>query len=113
MKKIVIISTVQPSMNPRVVKEADALVEEGYEVIVLYAYRINWATKVDERIFKNSNWKAIKCGGDPGNQRIRYAYTRLRRKISQRFIKLDVFRKRYFAQSYDETLKEAIRLKAD
>jgi len=48
LKKIVLITTGQPSCNPRVVKEADALSAAGHEVTVIYNYYIGWADENDQ-----------------------------------------------------------------
>ena len=64
-KKIVLISSGQPSLKPRLVKEADTLSANGYEVTVLYSYWNNWGTKFDKVLLPAKKWKAICIGGDP------------------------------------------------
>ena len=78
---IVLLSTGQPSSNPRLVKEAVALADAGYKVSVLYCYWVNWADIQDERLFEqypSVNW--MRVGGHPLKERRRYWYTRLRSK---------------------------------
>ena len=50
-KQIVLITTGQPSSNPRIVKEAISLSEIGYEVTVIYNFWVSWALNYDKKIF--------------------------------------------------------------
>lgn len=77
MKRIVLISTGQPTLNPRLVKEADALVNEGYDVTVLYQHWSNWAIIPDEELLKNKKWSYKCVGGNPLQHRFSYFITRL------------------------------------
>lgn len=87
-KKIVLITSGQPSLNPRLVKEADALVEDGYDVIVIYQYWNKWGTELDKELIPNKKWTAIRVGGDPILQKRQYLFTRLQFKLAHYFIKL-------------------------
>lgn len=80
-KKIVIITTGQPSVNPRVVKEANAFTLAGHKVIVLYCFWIDWAQKADEKIFENSNWSHNQVGGTPLIEKWVYWFTRIQLKL--------------------------------
>ena len=82
-KKIVLISSGQPSLNPRLVKEADALTGAGYDVTVLYAYWNDWGTEHDEQLFAGKAWKAIRLGGDPVQKRFKWFLSRLFHRISR------------------------------
>lgn len=84
--KVLLITSGQPSINPRLVKEADALSDAGYDVTVLYAYWNSWATKFDTQLLKNKKWKAIRAGGDPDQQITIYFFSRLIHKISRSII---------------------------
>ncbi len=75
--KIVIVSSGQLSLNPRLVKEADALTAAGYEVIVLYAYWNDWGNRYDEQLLPEKKWKAILVGGDPRQQRFTWFLSRI------------------------------------
>jgi glycosyltransferase involved in cell wall biosynthesis len=55
--KVCLITTGQPSSNPRLVKEADALVEAGYEVHVVAAHWADWATEMDRGLLTSRPWK--------------------------------------------------------
>jgi glycosyltransferase involved in cell wall biosynthesis len=115
-KKIILISSGQPSLNPRLVKEADALVENGYEVTVLYAYWNEWGTDIDKMLLPLKRWQAIRVGGDPDQKRLTYFFSRLLNKFSLLIIKKTGIK--YFAcfaisrGSYF-LIKEAKKQKAD
>jgi len=51
LKKIVIVSSGQPSANPRIVKEAVAFSETGYQVKVIYCSLSPWADEFDKKLF--------------------------------------------------------------
>ena len=86
--KIILITSGQPSLNPRLVKEADALVEAGYQVEVIYQYWNSWATILDDKLLPQKKWKATRIGGDPVNEKTTYWYTRIGLKVGQKLIKL-------------------------
>ena len=81
MKKIVLVSSGQPSVNPRLVKEANALSEVGYEVFVIYSFWTHWASEMDQQLFKSVSWKPILAGGSPYHNKLIYFWTRLRFKV--------------------------------
>ncbi|MEJ5992829.1 hypothetical protein WG904_00265 [Pedobacter sp. Du54] len=77
MLKIVIITSGQPSLNPRLVKEADALASNGFKVTVIYQYLSEWATSLDYELLKDKNWKAIRVGGGPKEGYFTYLRSRI------------------------------------
>ena len=79
--KIAIVSTKQPSTNPRMRKNADALTKAGYEVRVFYTYTADWADLADEQIFFNAHWSHQRFGGHPISEPIQYLKTRIIRKL--------------------------------
>lgn len=89
-KTICIITPGQPSTNPRVVKEADALYEAGYKVHVIYSHWANWADKTDEEILRCRNWTYQCVGGHPTRSPFYYYWTRLRHRALRLFV--SVFR---------------------
>lgn len=117
MKKVVLISVGQPSTNPRLVKEANALTEKGFDVYVVYSYWSKWASDADKVILSKVAWKAFLAGGSPFELKFRYLFTRLRSKIFSLIAKYvtlkfgiaEVARGR----TYPELLKKAKALKAD
>ena len=115
--KIVLVTTGQPSINPRIVKEAEALSYAGHDVTMLYCHWITWADESDKAIIENAKWKAILVGGSPTKQRTKFYYTKLRFKI-YRFLNKRNFRKFQVAEKaqarcYTELLKVASSIKAD
>ncbi|MDP9077367.1 MAG: hypothetical protein M3O71_08100 [Bacteroidota bacterium] len=78
-----LVSSGQPSLNPRLVKEADALSDAGYTVTVLYAYWNDWGTELDKKLLPSKKWKAQCVGGDPEQKSSLYFISRLINKLSQ------------------------------
>ena len=110
-KKIVLITTGQPSCNPRIVKEADCLSNAGFEVIVLYSFFIQWAQEKDEVLLKNDLWKYKMVGGHGDDNKLLFFLTRLRFKVSKIISKYVgnkfLFAERAQARAFDELLREA------
>jgi glycosyltransferase involved in cell wall biosynthesis len=114
---IILISSGQPSLNPRLVKEADALATAGYGVTVLYTYWNEWGTRYDKQLLAEKKWIAIRIGGDPHEKPLTYFISRLIHKTSKFilqktsfyswFANLAVARASYFL------IKEAKKHKAD
>src|SRR5262249_36311018 len=55
--KVCLVTTGQPSTNPRLVKEADALVEMGCDVEVVAAHWTDWATDLDGQLLASRKWR--------------------------------------------------------
>lgn len=116
LKKIVLLTTGQPSTNPRLVKEADTLHEAGYDVFVLYCHVINWAIEKDKDLLSKVKWKYYLIGGAPNQSRLIYLFTKIRYrfcKILNRFGNKFKIAERVQARAYDELLIKAKSLKAD
>jgi len=115
--KIVLITTGQPSCNPRVVKEADALSAAGHEVTVIYNYYIGWADENDQLLLSIKSWKHVKVGGSPRENKNLYLFTRIRYKLSAMVSQFSgnvfLLAERAQAPAYDELLSIAKKLKAD
>src|SRR5262245_12555034 len=56
MARICLVTTSTPSANPRLVKEADALVAVGHDVHVVGAHWVDWATDADARLVASRGW---------------------------------------------------------
>jgi glycosyltransferase involved in cell wall biosynthesis len=82
-KKIVLVSSGQPALNPRLVKEADSLSHAGYDVTVLYSYWNDWGTAYDKQLLSTKKWKTIRIGGSPHQKQIIYFFSRLINMISR------------------------------
>lgn len=76
-RHIVLISSGQPSTNPRLVKEADCLTANGYQVTVLYCYWSDWAMLADAGSLNSKAWKSICIGGDPKSAPMLYFFTKI------------------------------------
>ncbi len=77
------ISSGQPSLNPRMVKEADALADAGYKVTVLYAHWNKWGAEFDKELIPSKKWSAICIGGDPEQKKLTYFFSRLIHKFAK------------------------------
>jgi glycosyltransferase involved in cell wall biosynthesis len=78
-----LITTGQPSTNPRLLKEADALIEAGYEVDVICAHWARWADETDRELLRSRRFTCTYVGGHPEHSRARYGWTRLRNKAGR------------------------------
>lgn len=117
VKKVVLITTGQPSSNPRIVKEADAFYAAGFEVMVLYCFWIRWALDADKQLLKNVLWNYKLVGGNPSKNKLQYLFTKARQKILRLLNKSAgnnyKLAERVQARCYDELLNAAKRIKAD
>jgi len=75
--KVLLVSSGQPSLNPRLVKEADALADAGYDVTVIYAYWNEWGTNFDRQLLASKKWTALRVGGDPVYEKLRFFFSRI------------------------------------
>src|SRR5581483_7919472 len=82
MAKICLLTPTQPSVNPRIVKEADALSEAGHQVQVLCGHAIGWADESDTRLLRNRPWTCCYVGGKPGSSL--HGWTRARHGMIRR-----------------------------
>lgn len=78
MTRVCLLTAGQPSTDPRLVKEADALVEAGYSVHVIAAYWSAWAVEGDRQLLSSRSWTCEFVGGDPHRSRPVYLATRIR-----------------------------------
>jgi glycosyltransferase involved in cell wall biosynthesis len=82
MMKIVLISSGQPSANPRLVKEALALEGAGYSVTVVYCPMSPWADEFDAALFaQHPGIRWIPAGYHTVHQKQKFQWARLRRKF--------------------------------
>ena len=85
-KQIVILTTGQPSTNPRMVKEYLALKEAGYLVKVFYSYWHHWAVEPDKQFFTQpgidkQDFEMV--GGSPFENKMAYTISKIKQKINQ------------------------------
>jgi glycosyltransferase involved in cell wall biosynthesis len=81
-QKIVLLSAGQPSLNPRLVKEADSLCNAGYEVVVLYCYWNKWGAAFDKQLIPTKKWTAISVAGDPQHKWFTYFLSKIFYRIA-------------------------------
>lgn len=84
---IVLITTGQPALNPRLVKEADILSNHGYQVTVIYLYWNDWGTEIDKSMLLQKKWLAIRVGGTPKQNKFLYWYSKVRFKFCRSLYK--------------------------
>ena len=112
--KIVQITSGQPALNPRLVKEADLLAAAGYEVIVIYQHWTAWATEVEKTLLPQKQWRATQVGGSPKSQVILHWYTRIKFKVLRLLYKyFKLFPEATVARSADLLLSHAKKHAAD
>lgn len=115
LKKIVLITTTQPAVNPRIVKEADTFAAYGHDVTVLYCYVANWAQIADKEVLQNAKWKYKQVGGN-NKSSLNYQWTRLKYGICKKINSIfgeKILAERAHARCYKELLAAAIKTKAD
>ncbi len=123
MAKICLITPAHLSTNPRLVKEADALVEAGYDVRVVACQFMDWATRTDKAIVSKAKWNAdLLCWN---KQRSSYLFwkSRFRQHMFLNILrlispskfnnKLEYILLRSYDRVLPELLKKTIREKAD
>ena len=89
-KKIIILTTGQPSTNPRMVKEYSTLKSAGFQVKVYYSYWQGWATHADSILFENGELDIndfTLVGGSPTKHKWLYHATRIYQKINKAIYK--------------------------
>lgn len=118
IKKVLLISSGQPSCNPRLVKEATHLFKVGFEVCVLYCPLSPWADENDKLLFneyKGIEW--VKVGYHEHKERYKFLSARIRKKINTISFKLfgkwnDADEKSYVTFS-QELKSKALLIKAE
>ncbi len=115
--KIVLITSGQPALNPRLVKEADALTATGYQVTVIYQYWNDWGTEMDRQLLPSRKWKAVHVGGSPKGKKALYLATRIQHKTAKTLVKWFGLKHKLAERAAGRCvfllLKEALRQPAD
>ncbi|WP_439697057.1 hypothetical protein ACFGVS_00845 [Mucilaginibacter sp. AW1-7] len=115
MKHITLITTGQPTTNPRLVKEAETLKALGYQVKVIYCFYQAWAEKFDREITAREPGMYICCGGDPVQQKWLYFKTRLRQKLCTllfKYLKKTWIAENAISRTHAEALVEAKKIRS-
>jgi len=84
MARICLLTPGQPSVDPRLVKEADALHEAGHEVRVVCSHMIPWADAADRELLQTRSWTCTYVGGVFNGRTAEYWQTRLRYGLARR-----------------------------
>ena len=89
MKNIVLVTSGQPSANPRLLKEVFSLNAVGFTILVIYCPLSKWADQFDAKLFMdNSSITWIKVGYHPVFDFWKYTYARMRMKFYEKLFKL-------------------------
>jgi glycosyltransferase involved in cell wall biosynthesis len=89
LKKIVFITSGQPSANPRLVKEAITLSQAGFKVKVVYVPISPWADQFDKLLFNNyPQIVFFKAGYHPLLDKWLFKLVRLRRKLLSKLFEI-------------------------
>jgi len=75
---VCLVTTGQPSSNPRAVKEADALVAAGYRVHMVGAHWARWADETDADLMASRHWTCELVPWRVDEAPLRFWYTRVR-----------------------------------
>lgn len=85
--KVCLVTTAQPSTNPRLVKEADALVAAGYRVHVVAAHMTDWATSMDCVSASARRWRMTFVDWRRSKSRLLFHRSRARHWAARQAIK--------------------------
>jgi glycosyltransferase involved in cell wall biosynthesis len=99
---VALVTSAQPSANPRLVKEAKSLLQAGYFVTVIWCPISPWADDFDQKLFddlQEINW--VKAGYHYKYQPFGYWYARIRQKIWQ-------FTYKIFYNCFDASIKSQV-----
>ena len=112
-----IVTPGQPSNNPRVVKEADALAEAGYDVHVLCSDCGLWPSKMDADLMFGKRWTIEYAGGTAAGRPLWYKATRVRHGLSRRLLRWKpdsiAIRRRAVVRAAPELAYSALGYRAD
>jgi glycosyltransferase involved in cell wall biosynthesis len=81
-RRICLVTTGQPSTNPRLVKEADALAGAGFEVVVIGAHVAPWADDADARLLPARRWRVQRIDWRRERAPLLFWKTRLRHRLA-------------------------------
>jgi len=82
MINVALLTSAQPSANPRLLKEAKSLFYNGYKVTVIWCPISPWADEFDQKLFNEYPFIIwIKAGYHSKHQQLGYWYARIRQKI--------------------------------
>ncbi len=83
-RSICLVTSAQPSTNPRLVKEADALSECGDRVLVVCSRSSDWAVEADRVLLQSKAWSCIHTGSARSTNSLLYWSSRVRHGLFRR-----------------------------
>ena len=86
--RVCLITTGQPSTNPRLVKEADALVEIGCDVHVVAAHWAGWAKNTDRALMASRSWTLTFIDWSREAAPVTHAFSRIRHWAARKSVRL-------------------------
>src|SRR5688500_10274957 len=115
MAVIGLITPGQPSTNPRLLKEADALIAAGHTVHVVCAHWAAWADETDRALLQSRRFHCEYVGGKPDHS-VQHLWTRARHRLGRellRFPRLNATRAWGLCRVTPELEHAAQRIDAD
>ena len=109
MAKILLVTSKQPSTNPRIRKSAHALAAAGHDVHLQYEYSSRWASQADIRIFADCHWSHNLVGGHPSKSWWTYFFNRAKAKWARWLGKSES----HFSPCAQEHLRQALIFQPD
>lgn len=88
LRRVCLITPAHLATNPRLVKEADALVEAGYQVQVYACQYMDWATRADQAILRRATWQTSLLGWMSDRQPYLFWKSRFRQHLCYRLLQL-------------------------
>jgi len=111
-KSICLITPSHVSLNPRLVKEADALSEAGFNVTVFACDFLDWAKKLDKSILDKTNWDYKIITWDKNTSFSLFWLSRIRQHICKKiliflfYLGPSRYYKKLLFRAYDRVLPE-------
>jgi glycosyltransferase involved in cell wall biosynthesis len=116
-RRVLILSGTQLSVNPRVVKEADALSEAGHSVEVVGGLFDSSLANRERAIHESKPWKykrIVDASSTSGRDRLKWFWLRMRRRLSREaYARLRIRNSRQLGYLAPEMLSYAIERDAD
>ncbi|MEO6231208.1 MAG: hypothetical protein ABJB11_15380 [Ferruginibacter sp.] len=111
--RVLLLSSGQPTTNPRLVKEADALIANGYQVKVYYSYWAHWAVEKDVELVKGYPDNVFEMvGGSPERKALTYFFSRIIHYFGKK-INRDYWKIRAVSRATHHLVRAAKNYKAD
>ena len=88
MRRVCLVTPAHLTANGRLVREADALAEAGYDVHVFACQWMDWATEADETILANAKWGTTLLGWGASRHRYLFWKSRLRQRAYRHWLGL-------------------------